>query len=72
MNIKLHLAQCSALHAAENIGSSAWSAGISDTDLQRDYIVQARKYLMDALDGLSDYQATLPEKIATPAPLVDV
>ena len=65
MKIELHLAQGAALNAAQMIGSASWAVGLSSDNcnsMQREYIVEARKYLMDALDRLSAYQATLPEK----------
>ena len=66
MKIDLHLAQNAALNAAQQIGYAAWSSGLqnmdSDNGMQRKYIIQARKYLMDALDALSIYQGKLPEE----------
>ena len=66
MKIDLHLAQNAALNAASQIGSESWSSGLqsmdSDNGMQRKYVIQARKYLMDALDALSTYQGKMPEE----------
>lgn len=64
MNLNLHFAQLSALHAAESISSAAWAKQLSSSpDLEQQYLKSARDQLALATEQLAEYTATRTAKI---------